>query len=131
MGQNRRIYRGGLPAAACQPRTPTCPRARQHLGRSPQIYPRSRDAARFADSAGNRLLYRYALPLYLHAADAGDKHATLWLAGLLAERGDLDEAVQILRTRAGDGPAAVYLAGLLAQRGDLEELCARADADDG
>jgi hypothetical protein len=64
-------------------------------------------------------------------ADAGDKHATLWLAGLLAERGDLDEAVQILRTRAGDGPAAVYLAGLLAQRGDLEELCARADADDG
>ena len=30
------------------------------------------DAARLADSARNRLLYRYAIPLYRHAADAGD-----------------------------------------------------------
>ena len=33
------------------------------------------DAARLADSARNRLLYRYAIPLYRHAADAGDGHA--------------------------------------------------------
>ena len=48
------------------------------------------DAARLADSAKNRLLYRYAIPLYRHAADAGDRHAAMQLAGLLAERGDLD-----------------------------------------
>ena len=30
------------------------------------------DAARLADSASSRLLYRYAIPLYRHAADAGD-----------------------------------------------------------
>ena len=49
------------------------------------------------------------------------------LAGLLAERGDLDE----LRARAdaGDGTPP-SLAGLLAERGDLDELRARADAGD-
>ena len=82
------------------------------------------------------------------------------LAGLLAERGDLDEAEQILRARAdaGDRDAAWELAdllaergtwtscapaptpatetppgelaGLLAERGDLDELRARADAGD-
>ena len=50
------------------------------------------DAARLADSARNRLLYCYAIPLYRHAADAGDGHAAWQLAGLLDERGDLDEA---------------------------------------
>ena len=51
------------------------------------------------------------------------------LAGLLAERGDLDG----LRARAdaGDGDAAVRLADLLAERGDLDGLRARADAGDG
>ena len=48
------------------------------------------DAARLADSARNRLLYRYAIPLYRHAADAGDEDAARRLAELLAERGDLD-----------------------------------------
>ena len=57
------------------------------------------DAARLADSARNRLLYRYAIPLYRHAADAGDGHAAGRLAELLAERGDLDE----LRARADAG----------------------------
>ena len=33
------------------------------------------DATRLADSARNRLLYRYAIPLYRHAADAGDADA--------------------------------------------------------
>ena len=94
------------------------------------------DAARLADSASNRLLYRYAIPLYRYAAGAGDGHAAERLADLLADRGDLDEAVQILRARtradAGDGHAAERLAerlaGLLAGRGDLDELRARADA---
>jgi hypothetical protein len=55
------------------------------------------------------------------------------LADLLADRGDLDEAVQILRPRAdAGGPDAVTkLARLLADRGDLDELRARADAGDG
>ncbi len=118
------------------------------------------DAARLADSARNRLLYRYAIPLYRHAADAGDedaawrlaemlaqrgdleelraradtgdKVAAVRLAGLLAERGDPDEAAQTLRVAAdaGDEIAAVRLAGLLFERGDLEELRARADAGD-
>ena len=66
-------------------------------------------------------------------ADAGDRAAARRLAELLAERGDLDE----LRARAdaGDGDAAVRLAELLAERGDLDGaeqiLRARADAGDG
>ena len=85
------------------------------------------DAARLAYSAENRLLYRCAIPLYRHAADAGDGNATLWLARLLAERGDLDE----LRARAdaGDGNAALELARLVAS-GAARRLRGRADADD-
>ena len=109
------------------------------------------DTSRLADSARNRLLYRYAIPLYNRAADvgdfrgakrlagllrqrgdvdglraradAGDTEAAVELAGLLAKRGELDEAVQILRARAdaGDTEAAVELAGLLAKRGELDE----------
>jgi hypothetical protein len=81
------------------------------------------DTARVADSASNRLLYRYAIPLYRHAADAGDGDAARRLAGLLAARGDLDEAEQILRARAdaGDRSAAYQLAEMLAGRGDLDE----------
>jgi hypothetical protein len=88
------------------------------------------DASRLAESADNRLLYRYAIPLYRTAADAGDGYAAYRLAELLAEHGDLDE----LRARAdaGDGHAAAYrLAELLAEHGDLDELRARADAGDG
>jgi hypothetical protein len=90
------------------------------------------DAARFAESARSRRLYRYAIPLYRHAADAGDMLAAWQLVVLLAERGDLDE----LRARAdaGDEAAASELAGLLAKRGDLDGaaqvLRARADAGD-
>ena len=80
------------------------------------------DAARLARSAEGRLLYRYAIPLYRLAADAGDAGAAGKLAGLLAGRGDLDGAAQILRplADAGDGFAAGKLAGLLAERGDLD-----------
>ena len=91
------------------------------------------DAARLADSAHGRLLYRYAIPLYRRAADTGDTgdgHAAGQLVELLFQRGDVDG----LRARAdgGDdnGVAAWRLAGLLAARGDLDELRARADADD-
>jgi hypothetical protein len=47
------------------------------------------DAARVADSAQDRLLYCYNIPLYRHAADADadDASATSELAGLLARRG--------------------------------------------
>jgi hypothetical protein len=76
------------------------------------------DTARLADSARNRLLYRYAIPLYRHAADADDQKAARRLAGLLAQRGDMDG----LRARAdaGDGYATRRLAVLLARRGDLD-----------
>jgi hypothetical protein len=89
------------------------------------------DTARLADSARRRLLYRYAIPLYRHAA--GNGYGTWWLADLLARHSDLDE----LRDRAGDGDpnAAHQLARLLAEHGDLDEaaqiLRDRADAGDG
>ena len=62
------------------------------------------DAARLADSAESRLLYRYAIPLYRRAADDGDENAAWRLAELLADRGNLDG----LRARAdaGDKQAA-------------------------
>jgi thioredoxin-like negative regulator of GroEL len=90
------------------------------------------DTARLADSARNRLLYRYALPLYRQAADVGDGDAARQLARLLAWRGDPDEAVQVLgdRADAGDEEAAWQLACLLNDRGDLDQLRARADAGD-
>jgi hypothetical protein len=87
------------------------------------------DTARLADSASNRLLYRYAIPLYRHAADAGHGLAASELAKLLAKRGDLDG----LRARAdtGDEYAASELAKLLAKRGDLDGLRALADSGHG
>ena len=89
------------------------------------------DTAWLAVSARDRLLYCYAIPLYRHAADAGDWHAAFRLAGLLAERGDLDGLRA--RAEAGDGPAAGQLARLLAERGDLDgaKQMARAAADVG
>ena len=61
-------------------------------------------------------------------ADAGDPDVALRLAGLLAERGDLDSLRAL--ADAGDRGAAVQLARLLAERGDLDSLRARADAGD-
>ncbi len=89
------------------------------------------DTARLADSAKNRMLYRYAIPLYRHAADAGDENAASKLADLLAGRRDLDS----LRARAGagDGWAAWKLVDLLEESGDLDgaEQVLRASADFG
>ena len=87
------------------------------------------DAARLADSAKRRLLYRYAIPLYRQAADAGDVWAAQQLAGLLVQRGDLDGLRAL--ANAGNQSAAGRLADLLAGRGDLDELRARAVAGDG
>ena len=86
------------------------------------------DASRLARSAHGRLLYYYAIPLYRRAAD--DWYDAWRLIFLLTERGDLDEAMQILRARAdaGDEDAAWRLGRLLAERGDLDGLRARADA---
>ena len=70
---DRRLYRGGLPDPARQagnaamgayPPAPGTPFL-AHI-RDPA------DTARLADSARNRLLYRYAIPLYHYAAEAGD-----------------------------------------------------------
>ena len=91
------------------------------------------DAARLADSARNRLLYRHAILLYRRAADAGVWNAASDLADLLVDRGDLDGARQILGAAAdaGNDLAAAHLAGLLEERGDLEGLRARDNAGDG
>ncbi len=82
------------------------------------------DTIRLADSARNRLLYCYAVPQYRYAADAGDERTAFRLALLLAERGDVDGAAQVLRMRAdaGDRLAAIRLDGLLAEDGDPFEL---------
>jgi hypothetical protein len=81
------------------------------------------DAARLADSAKDRLLYRYAIPLYRHAASAGVWAAALGLGWVLRIRGDLDKAEQILRGLAdlGDETACCWLADMLATRGDRDE----------
>ena len=70
----------------------------------------------------------YALGILRAWADAGDEYAAEKLAGLLAERGDIDELR--VRADAGDGDAAWELAGLLARRGDLDGLRARAVSGD-
>jgi hypothetical protein len=86
------------------------------------------DTFRLAGSAETRLLYHYAIALYRHAADAGNRFAAVGLAALLTEAGDLDG----LRARAdaGDEDAAQWLAALLTDAGDLDALRARADAGD-
>ena len=62
-------------------------------------------------------------PLMSHTtARPDDRDAVRELARLLAERGDLDGAAQILRglADAGDRYAVRELARLLAERGDLD-----------
>jgi Domain of unknown function (DUF4062) len=109
-------------------------------------------AAQLADRAWRRLLYRYAIPLYRLAADAGNRDAASRLASLLTRRGDHEGASKIrhannlseampfaesrdmdeLRARAdaGDIFASIRLASLLAEAEDLDELRARADNGD-
>jgi hypothetical protein len=64
-----------------------------------------------------------------HTDLVGRGHDAAWrLAGLLAERGDLEK----LRSRAdaGDQPAAWHLADLLVKRGDPDGLRTRAGEGD-
>jgi hypothetical protein len=88
------------------------------------------DTARLARSAHIRLLYCYAIPLFRRACDTGDRDGAYLLAKLLAQRGDLDEAEQILSPLADAGywGAAYELVGILAERGDLDGLRTMADA---
>ena len=95
------------------------------------------DAAQVARSAESRLLYRYAIPLYRHAADAGTsraaRRAAVALWKLLTQRGDLDEAEQVL---PADNPVATLLllarreVMLKAERIGPDELRVRAEAGD-
>ncbi|MEV4251349.1 hypothetical protein AB0J63_49190, partial [Streptosporangium canum] len=86
------------------------------------------DQDRAGNAAMNRLLYRYAGPLFRHATDVGNEEAAHRLVDLLARQGQAEE----LRARAdaGDKWAALRWAGLLADQGQAEELRARADAGD-
>jgi len=95
------------------------------------------DAARLAGSAERRLLYCYAIPLYRHAADAGDGYAVSRLIPMLFGRSDWDGLRAL--ADAGNQYAARHLAQLagpgdhgaawrLAERGDLDGLRALADA---
>ena len=88
-GPGRRVHRCGLPPPAHRPLPPGRPRPASTWDAALDHVRDPDDATRLADSAQGRLLYRYAIPLYRHAADAGDKRAARKLADLLADRGDL------------------------------------------
>ncbi|MEU8364950.1 hypothetical protein AB0C27_53945, partial [Nonomuraea sp. NPDC048882] len=91
------------------------------------------DQTRLAVRAEDRLLYCYAGPLYRKAAEAGDRLPADRLAELLAEQGEVEEALSLLRAgvEVGDEYAAWRLVDLLAEQGRVEELRARAEAGDG
>jgi hypothetical protein len=99
--------------------TNECPRARHTWDAILSHLRDPADTARLGDSARGRLLYRYAIPLYHHAADAGDDHAAGRLARLLADRGDLDGLRAL--AAAGDADAAGRLAVVLIREGWGEE----------
>ena len=97
--------------------------------------PRRRRASRYAAWAAGRICWprRGDLDGLRARADAGDKGAARRLAGQLAVRGNLDEAVTGTaspRPTSGDTVSARLLAQLLAERGDLEALRARTDSGD-
>ena len=77
------------------------------------------DLTRLADSAQQRLLYRYAIPLLRQLADAGDTSAAIRLADLLSEQGRTDELRE--RADAGDRWAADRLADLLVRQGRTDD----------
>ena len=83
------------------------------------------DAARLADSARNRLLYRYAIPLYRHAADAGDEDRRL-AAGRAAGRARRPgrAARPGRRRRRGRRLAAGRAAGRARRPGRGRQICA-------
>jgi TPR repeat protein len=76
------------------------------------------DAARLAESAGERALHRTAVPLYRRAADAGDSSAMYSLGFLLQGQGNTEQAEQWYRkaAEAGHFGAMSNLAVLLRER---------------
>jgi thioredoxin-like negative regulator of GroEL len=67
--------------------------------------------------------------------DTGDPDAAFELGDLLIKRGEIEEAIAVLRKGvASDRDAAILLAGVLAERGEIEEAIAvlhkRADSGD-
>jgi hypothetical protein len=108
------------------------------------------DTTRLAGSAENRLLYRYAIPLYRRAADASDYRSAWLMARLLQKEGDLDEISLSWRALdAHEGLAAAQVTGRhdmgrryalavaseeharqFAERGDLDGLRHLADGGD-
>ncbi|MDZ5446907.1 hypothetical protein U2F26_29970 [Micromonospora sp. 4G57] len=97
------------------------------------------DTRRLADSADRRMHFASAVVLYRQAVNAGDRDAAHRLVELLADQGQIDEAVTMLRVGAadgdGDGDGTRWLISLLAgQQTDqrrIDELRARADAGNG
>jgi TPR repeat protein len=81
------------------------------------------DAARLADSAGERALHRCAVPLYRRAAEAGSSSAMYSLGFLLQGQGKADQAEQWYRkaAEAGHFGAMSNLAVLLREQGQAEE----------
>ena len=75
----------------------------------------SGDTARLALSAAEKVLYRYAIPLYRRAADAGSSDAMFGLGYLLHSQGDTDQAELWYQKAADAGHfgAMTNLAGLL------------------
>lgn len=97
------------------------------------------DALSLAASAGNRLLHRYAIPLFRRAADAGEWGGAYSLGSLLLRRGDVEGAVAVWRAHSDPrlGPGAWLLAEPLAEifkeNGDIDGAVEilRAHADVG
>lgn len=94
------------------------------------------DALRVADCASARLLYRYAIPLYRRAADAGNRKARdQWIAHV----GDLSGIAELKARAERDddlfvSDTAKSLADALVRLGELDqlgELCRQLDADHG
>ncbi|KWX05859.1 hypothetical protein TH66_00550 [Carbonactinospora thermoautotrophica] len=85
------------------------------------------DLARLGQAAWYRARYRLAVPLLTQAAEAGNGDAAFRLAGLLAEAGRIDEAIERFTrlAEAGNPHAASRLADLLAGVGRTEEAIER------
>jgi predicted negative regulator of RcsB-dependent stress response len=75
------------------------------------------DQARLARSARNRLLYRYAEPLYRNAIQAGNPNAVFGLARLLIGQDRIKEGLSLIREQAetGDESTVEQLSRLLAE----------------
>ena len=82
------------------------------------------DLLELADGARKRMLYRYAEPLYRHAAEVGGAFARVRLGELLADQDRTDEAINELReaVTADDTDARPRLVKLLADNGRADEL---------